>query len=1198
MKRKLSALLAIVLVAVMVFPSAIFVGAAVEDAANMIATVSGSINSDGTLADPVPFKFVDKLVEEGFTLALDDEADISIQLETTLYENLKVTQTNNSGVVSLSGSGMSYKVKTGTAYSWGASQNTDVITFTADKIGKDAEGKKTTTPTTLMKLTVTVVPKEIIDMKVYGKNTEAGFDGELIGKEQFNSAQTLTVTKIAKIYNNDHKWKEEPANANDLKLWVNNAKKTGADKVREITGLSIVLEGDDDELIYTYTDAAGIVYDSKTEDDTIELSVTSTGVIDVEPVRVKGEFINKIEDMTEDGFLNRLSVKVRYYELNVPVYYEKDQSTNNGTGVDFTVKYFEDSEYKTEIKNFADILKTKAKDAYYVIYVEDKTFESANKPLDTIQDYFDLKAKIPEDVSINWDKAINKTYDEDYRIGTNEKDWAGVEVTVYYDDGSKETFKTIEGIVGLNLILSPTKANQKFVTIEECMGEEIGTATNLPTGFEIRYREVVGITLPQTTLTYTEGETLDLSGIKATLKYNFGKNGERAITNDEFTCSPKNGATLKVGDDKVLVVYKDPITGDEFSGTIPLKVNAKPAEGTTLKSIKLLSSVSGKREYFIGESFEKEGYYLLIVMSNGETAEIELSHAGVKDFTVKSSCYDNTADAFKSSFDGDLKVTVDIKGTLKGQAISADNEEITIPGIKVTKRPVLESISVSTSKLEYMEGEAPQVKDFVITAKYDDNSQRVFEVDEDLTGATKSTFSTTKDGVYYTLKLTPTSVNGDTEVIKVSYSEQISGSKTVTKTAEVEIEVTIPDAILTYYDVEDRTYVTEAFEDFYEALEKAEDVADNYTSYYANRVPEIQLRRDVVMATDFPTTETIDIDLNGHSLTMIRGEVYVASNAASDIEVIFSNTAKEEGKLIYSSDDDDTVLIAYNDTFIIDKSSNTNGKYEVVISSVKNGKVTGPDEVTHGHDAQFTITPDEDYQIASIKVNNKTQSIPEDGKLVVKDVQAKLTVTVTFSEKAWDNPFSDVSKYATYYKSIQFVYENGLFSGMSATKFEPDTTMTRAMFVTVLGRLAGIDADEAASRYGTTSTFTDVSSSDASISYAVPYIKWASDNGLIEGYGNGKFGPKDNITHAQMYVLMQRYAAFIERQNTNVSIITIPANDVKDIPEWANDAVKYAAKNDFLITSSNRLTPNGNAKRSELAMLLEKFCVNVMGWED
>ncbi|MBQ4605378.1 MAG: S-layer homology domain-containing protein, partial [Clostridia bacterium] len=167
------------------------------------------------------------------------------------------------------------------------------------------------------------------------------------------------------------------------------------------------------------------------------------------------------------------------------------------------------------------------------------------------------------------------------------------------------------------------------------------------------------------------------------------------------------------------------------------------------------------------------------------------------------------------------------------------------------------------------------------------------------------------------------------------------------------------------------------------------------------------------------------------------------------------------------------------------------------------------------------------------------------------------------------------------------------------TKFEPDTTMTRAMFVTVLGRLAGIDADEAASRYGTTSSFSDVSATDASISYAVPYIKWATDNGLIEGYGNGKFGPKDNITHIQMYVLMQRYAAFIERLNTSATGTNIPANDVKDIPTWAGayEAVEYAAKKQFLVTSSNRLTPNGNAKRSELAMLLEKFCTNVLEWD-
>ena len=102
----------------------------------------------------------------------------------------------------------------------------------------------------------------------------------------------------------------------------------------------------------------------------------------------------------------------------------------------------------------------------------------------------------------------------------------------------------------------------------------------------------------------------------------------------------------------------------------------------------------------------------------------------------------------------------------------------------------------------------------------------------------------------------------------------------------------------------------------------------------------------------------------------------------------------------------------------------------------------------------------------------------------------------------------------------------------------------------------------------------------------------------MEGYGNGKFGPNDAITHAQMYVLMQRYAGLIERMNTNVSGVSIPANDVKDIPTWAYEGVEFAAKNSFLVTSSNRLTPNANAKRSELAMLLDRFCTNVLEWDE
>lgn len=53
---------------------------------------------------------------------------------------------------------------------------------------------------------------------------------------------------------------------------------------------------------------------------------------------------------------------------------------------------------------------------------------------------------------------------------------------------------------------------------------------------------------------------------------------------------------------------------------------------------------------------------------------------------------------------------------------------------------------------------------------------------------------------------------------------------------------------------------------------------------------------------------------------------------------------------------------------------------------------------------------------------------------------------------------------------------------------------------------------------------------------------------------------------------------------------------MRDIPDWAYEAVEYAAKNDFLVVSSYKLTPNDNAKRSELAMLLQKFCKNILGY--
>lgn len=68
------------------------------------------------------------------------------------------------------------------------------------------------------------------------------------------------------------------------------------------------------------------------------------------------------------------------------------------------------------------------------------------------------------------------------------------------------------------------------------------------------------------------------------------------------------------------------------------------------------------------------------------------------------------------------------------------------------------------------------------------------------------------------------------------------------------------------------------------------------------------------------------------------------------------------------------------------------------------------------------------------------------------------TTTQTTGEKT-ENPFSDVKESDWFFNAVQYVRNNGFFSGTSATTFEPNGTMTRGMFVTVLGRMAGVDTE-------------------------------------------------------------------------------------------------------------------------------------------
>ena len=130
--------------------------------------------------------------------------------------------------------------------------------------------------------------------------------------------------------------------------------------------------------------------------------------------------------------------------------------------------------------------------------------------------------------------------------------------------------------------------------------------------------------------------------------------------------------------------------------------------------------------------------------------------------------------------------------------------------------------------------------------------------------------------------------------------------------------------------------------------------------------------------------------------------------------------------------------------------------------------------------------------------------------------------------------------------NILFAASRGLLSGTSDTTFSPDTGMTRGMFVTALGRLAGINPDSYQ-----TGKFTDVKA-DA---YYAPYVNWAAQTGIVEGVTATTFAPDTNINREQMAVIMKNYAAKLG-YDLPQTLKAVTFADNTQISSWAKDAVK------------------------------------------
>ena len=177
---------------------------------------------------------------------------------------------------------------------------------------------------------------------------------------------------------------------------------------------------------------------------------------------------------------------------------------------------------------------------------------------------------------------------------------------------------------------------------------------------------------------------------------------------------------------------------------------------------------------------------------------------------------------------------------------------------------------------------------------------------------------------------------------------------------------------------------------------------------------------------------------------------------------------------------------------------------------------------------------------------------------------------------AWENPFTDVAEKDWYYSAVQFAVDNHLFYGVSDTDFSPNSNMTRGMLATVLYRLAKEPETNAGD------LFNDVADGQ----YYTEAVAWAAGKGIVNGYGDGTFGPGNSITREQLAVMLWRYAGSPASAGTLDGF-----NDRDKIHAWAADALAWAVEQKIVSgRGGGILDPIGQATRAEVAAMLMRYC--------
>ena len=270
--------------------------------------------------------------------------------------------------------------------------------------------------------------------------------------------------------------------------------------------------------------------------------------------------------------------------------------------------------------------------------------------------------------------------------------------------------------------------------------------------------------------------------------------------------------------------------------------------------------------------------------------------------------------------------------------------------------------------------------------------------------------------------------------------------------------------------------------------------------------------------------------------------------------------------------------------------------YELTTSVGDHGSLTVDRYATEGEKVTITVTPDEAYKLDDLSVTaggkEVTLTAGGDGTFSFTMPSADVKITATFAKDPdWTEPeepatdvsdiFLDIAANAWYKDAVQYAYDSGLMTGVSANEFAPEATTTRAMIVSMLARLEGVESAESAG-------FTDVAAND----WYATAVNWAAASGITSGTGDGNFSPNTAITREQLAAILMNYAQY-KGQDVSARATLDIYNDATAISSWANDVMSWAVAEGLLTGVTNdQLQPQGNATRAQVAAILERFLDN------